>query len=296
MRGNLWKLAVAAAAVMILGAAAQVTQAARMLNIKGSDTCVNLVQRLAEVYMESHRVPIAVTGGGSGAGIAALINGTIDIANSSREIKEAEIKQAKARGIEPVEFAIAVDGLSIIVHQANPVKQLTIDEVGRIFKGEITNWSQVGGPNRPITLYGRQSNSGTYVFMQEHVLKGDYSPRMNQMNGNAQIVEAVRRDQSAIGYVGVGYVEGAAGQGLTVLAISGAKGKPAYSPLKRANVETGAYPIARPLLQYSKGKPVGAAREFILWELSPAGQQVVVQEGFFPVGKEAMARNMAHLK
>jgi phosphate transport system substrate-binding protein len=277
-------------------AVATIASAARMINIKGSDTCVNLVQRLAEVYMEGHRAAIAVTGGGSGAGIAALINGTIDVANASREIKAAELEQARSRGIYPVEFAIAVDGLSVIVHQTNPVKQLTLDEVGRIFKGEITNWSQVGGPSWPITLYGRQSNSGTYTFMLEHVLKGEYSPRMNQMNGNAQIVEALGRDASGIGYAGVGYVEAEAGKTINVVAISAAKGQPAYSPLKSGNVMSGAYPISRPLLQYSKGKPAGEVRDFILWEISAAGQKVVAEEGFFPVGREALAKNMANLK
>jgi len=154
----------------------------------------------------------------------------------------------------------------------------------------------VGGPRRPITLYGRQSNSGTYAFLQEHVLKGYYSPHMNQMNGNAQIVEAVGRDRSAIGYAGVGYVEAASGQTITVLSVAAAKGQPAYSPLDRGKVESGAYPISRPLLQYTKGKPTGAVRDFIAWELSPAGQQVVVQEGFFPVGGQAKARSMANLK
>jgi phosphate transport system substrate-binding protein len=278
-----------------LGAAAT-GLAAGMINIKGSDTCVNLVQRLAEVYMQKSRVPLAVTGGGSGTGIAALINGTIDVADASREMKAAEVQQAQARGFTPAEFTIAVDGLSIIVNKANPVKQLNTNEVGRIFKGEVTNWSQVGGPDRPITLYGRQSNSGTYVFLQEHVLKGDYSQHMNQMNGNAQIVEAVKRDLSAIGYCGVGYVEREAGKTLTVLKVSKAKGQPAYSPLEKKNVDSGAYPISRGLYQYTKGKPAGAVRDFVVWELSPAGQKVVAEEGFFTVGKAAMARNMSNLK
>ncbi len=288
-----------AAALLALGAAlcaAGLAAAAGMINIKGSDTCVNLVQRLAEVYMETHRVPIAVTGGGSGAGLAALINGTIDLADASREIKEQEVELARARGVEPVEFTIAVDGLSIIVNRSNPVKQLTLEQVGRIFKGEITNWSELGGPRRPITLYGRQSNSGTYAFLQEHVLAADYSPRMNQMNGNAQIVEAVKRDLSGIGYAGVGYVEQASGRTINVLRIAKEKGQPAYSPLDKKSVESGAYPISRGLLQYTKGRPTGAIRDFIAWELSPAGQKVVAEEGFFPVGQQAMQQNLANLK
>jgi len=288
-----WFVAAGLAAMLGLAGA---SLAAGMINIKGSDTCVNLVQRLAEVYMEKNRVPIAVTGGGSGTGIAALINGTIDVADSSREMKPEEIQQAKAQGFTPAEFTIAVDGLSIIVNKANPVKQLTTDEVGRIFKGEITNWSQVGGASRPITLYGRQSNSGTYAFLQEHVLKGDYSPHMNQMNGNAQIVEAVKRDVTAAGYCGVGYVEREAGRTLSVLKIAKAKGQTAYSPLEKSSVDSGAYPISRGLYQYTKGKPSGAVRDLIVWELSPAGQKVVAEEGFFTVGKAAMNKNAANLR
>jgi phosphate transport system substrate-binding protein len=274
------------------------------LQIKGSDTEVNLVQRLAEVYMEKHPSAfIAVTGGGSGTGIAALINGKLDIADSSREIKAREIEQARARGVEPVGFVIAMDGLSIIVPSSNPVKSLTVEQVGRIFRGEITNWNQLGGPDMPISIYGRQSNSGTFVYFRDHILKGNYSSRMKRMNGNAQIVEAVRRDRAGIGYVGVGYVKdeatGQAVKGIKPLIISREKGAPGASPLDAAAVESGEYPVARPLNQYTNGKPTGAVREFISWEISEEGQKVAVEMGFFPITpkyREQNRRNMGEFK
>ncbi|MCA9398180.1 MAG: PstS family phosphate ABC transporter substrate-binding protein, partial [Candidatus Omnitrophica bacterium] len=179
-----------------------------MLQIKGSDTLINLVQRLAEVYMEKNPGKyIAVTGGGSGTGIAALINDKCDIANASRLMKEKEITMAQDNGVTANRVVIAMDGLSVITHQDNPVSELTVDQIGAIFRGDITNWSEVGGKDMPITLYGRQSNSGTFVFFQDYILKGDYSAKMNRMNGNAQIVEGIKNDPSGIGYVGVGYIK-----------------------------------------------------------------------------------------
>ncbi len=266
------------------------------LQVKGSDTMVNLVQRLAEVYMEKHpSASIAVTGGGSGTGIAALINGKLDIADSSRKIKAKEIDRARARGIEPVGFVIAMDGLSVITHSSNPLESLTVEQVGRIFRGEITNWNQIGGPDMPISLYGRQSNSGTFVYFRDHILKADYSSRMKRMNGNAQIVEAVRRDHGGIGYVGVGYVKdqstGQAVEGIRPLIISREKGAPGVSPLDAAAVESGEYPIARPLYQYSNGKPTGAAGDFIRWETGQEGQKVAVEMGFFPIAAEYREQN-----
>ncbi|MFH1752823.1 MAG: PstS family phosphate ABC transporter substrate-binding protein, partial [Candidatus Omnitrophota bacterium] len=212
--------------------------AEEMLQIKGSDTLINLVQRLAEVYME--RYPgkyIAVTGGGSGTGIAALINNKCDIANASRGMKSKEVAQALESGVEPKRVVIAMDGLSVIVSKQNPVTKLTVDELGKIFRGEITDWKDVGGPDMPITLYGRQSNSGTFVFFMEAVLKGDYSPAMRRMNGNSQIVEAVAQDKSGIGYVGVGYAKKATG--ITVVNVAARKGADYASPLDSALVKSG---------------------------------------------------------
>jgi len=257
-----------------------------LLQIRGSDTMVNLVQRLAEVYMEKNpQVACAVSGGGSGVGIAALIANRVHIANASREMKEKEYAAAKENGVIPVEIAIAVDALSIAVNSSNPVSKLTKDQIGAIFRGEITNWSEVGGPNLPISLYGRQPNSGTYVFFQEFVLGSkNYSPRMKQMNGNAQIVEALRTDKGGIGYVGVGYVRDENGQvipGLKVVDVAKDAKSPGISPLLRENITSGRYPIARALYQYTNGTPKGAVKTFIAFELSPEGQKVVEEMGFY---------------
>ncbi len=265
--------------------ASNVQAGTRMLQIKGSDTLINLVQRLAEVYMEKNPGRyIAVTGGGSGTGIAALINNKCSIADASRLMKSKEIAQASERGITVNRVVIAMDGLSVIINPNNPISRLTVGQIGRIFKGEVTNWSDVGGPDRAITLYGRQSNSGTFVFFREAILKGDYSQKMNRMNGNAQIVEAVKQDTSGIGYVGVGYVKDATG--LTVLKVATNAGGDYASPLNAADVKSGKYPITRPLNQYINGVAMGEAKAFLEFELSPEGQKIVDEEGFFPIPGE----------
>jgi phosphate transport system substrate-binding protein len=274
----------------------------KMLQVKGSDTLVNLVQILSEEFMAKNpRTPIAVLGGGSGTGIAALINGTCDIANHSRPMKEKEITMAKDKGISRRVFVIAVDGLSVIVNRGNPVRELSMDKIGAIYRGEITNWSEVGGPNQAICLYGRQSNSGTFVFFQEHVLKKqDYSQNMMRMNGNAQIVEGVMADKAGIGYVGVGYIvdqkTGKVRSGLKVLNVSKEAGGKAFSPLDKAAVDSGDYPVARPLFQTTNGIPKGAVKAFLEFELSPEGQKIVEREGFFPIGADIHAENKKNMK
>lgn len=274
----------------------------KMIQIKGSDTLVNLVQILAEAYMEKHpETPIAVLGGGSGTGIAALINGTCDIANHSRPLKDKEINLAWEKGVKPCCFIIAVDGVSIIVNESNPIEKLAIEQLGAIYRGEITSWKEVGGPDKQISLYGRQSNSGTYVFFQEHVLgKQNYSPHMKQMNGNAQIVEGVIQDESGIGYVGVGYVIDSKSRkvrkGIKILNVSKDADSPAYSPLDKTAVDEGKYPIARPLFQSTNGKPKGAILDFIKFETGPGGQKIVEKEGFFPIGSSHQDENKKNLK
>lgn len=274
----------------------------KMIQIKGSDTLVNLVQILAEAYMEKHQeTPIAVSGGGSGTGIAALINGTCDIANHSRPLKDKEINLAWEKGIKPRRFIVAVDGVSIIVNESNPIEKLGIDQLGAIYRGEIKSWKEFGGPDKQISLYGRQSNSGTYVFVQEHVLgKKNYSLDMKEMNGNAQIVEGVIQDKSSIGYVGVGYVydqaTGKVRKGLKVLKIAKDANSPAYSPLDKAVVDSGSYPIARPLFQSTNGKPKGAILDFIKFETGPDGQKIVEREGFFTIGSSHKTQNEKNWK
>ncbi|OGQ12249.1 MAG: hypothetical protein A2026_16085, partial [Deltaproteobacteria bacterium RBG_19FT_COMBO_46_12] len=243
------------------------SNAQRLIQIKGSDSEVNLVQRLAEVFMKKHPdANIAVTGGGSGTGIAALINKTTDIANSSREIQSKEEEAAKSAGVQPFRIVMATDGISVVTHPANPISKLTLEQLGKIFKGEITNWKEVGGKDAKISLYGRQSNSGTYVFFREFVVKADYSPHMKAMNGNAQIIEALKKDQDGIGYVAVGYVVNDKGEmmpGVKIVNISKDGQSEAYSPAKIENVMSKKYPITRPLNHYTNGKPSGKLLDFI---------------------------------
>ena len=266
-----------------------------MIQVKGSDSEVNLVQRLAEVFMQKNPgVNISVTGGGSGTGIAALINKQTDIANSSRELNVKEEEAAKKADVTPFRVVFATDAVSVILHPENPVAKLTIDQLGKIFKGEIANWKEVGGPNLKISLYGRQSNSGTYVFFREFVLKGDYSQRMKSMNGNAQIVEGMKRDKAGVGYVAVGYVVGQTGEvkpGIKILKVAADDKAKAFSPAKMENVMSGKYPISRPLNQYLNGKPTGELLEFMKFQIGPVGQEIVKKQGFFPVQARWMEFN-----
>jgi len=274
----------------------------RMLQVKGSDTMVNLAQILAEEFMARNpKTPIAVLGGGSGTGITALINGTCDIATSSRDWKAKELDLAFEKGVKPRLFAVAVDGLSIIVNAKNPLAQLTMEQVGAIYRGEVKNWKGVGGPEMKISLYGRQSNSGTYVFLMEHVMGNKpYSTDMKEMNGNAQIIEGVLADEGAIGYVGVGYVvERSSGQplkGLKILNISKGVKEAAYSPLDKAAVDSGAYPISRPLWMATNGGPKTAAAAFLQFAAGPDGQKIVEREGFYTVGGKLQEQNLKNLK
>lgn len=282
-------IAIAAGAVMALGVIGSAQAADEMVQIKGSDTLINLVQREAEVYMENYPDRnIAVTGGGSGTGIAAMLNGQCDIADASRKIKDKEMKMAEQKGLKPVEIVVANDGISVIVSDKNPVKQLSMKQLGAMYRGEITNWKDVGGADHEITLYGRQPNSGTQAFFKKKVLQGEYSQKMREMNGNSQIAEAVKHDAYGIGYIGVGYARNA--KGVTVLKV-GLEGGEFVSPLDTAAVLAGKYPIFRNLNQYVNGTPKGAVLDFINFELSPAGQKIVEEEGFFPIGTKEMAAN-----
>ena len=255
--------------------------------IGGSDSEVNVVTRIAEEYMNANsHVSIAITGGGSGVGISSLIDGDIDIANSSRPMRDSEIEQVKTnRGEDVYAVRFAVDGVAVIVNEENPVSELTVDQIGAIYRGDITNWSDVGGEDRAITLFGRQSTSGTYVFFMELVVQGEYSPTKRNLGGNADIVEAVRTDAGGIGYVAIGYaMEGdKTAPGLKALEVAADDNSPAYTPIVLENVTSGDYPLTRPLYQFVAGKPEGAMLDFFLYEVSEAGQQLVLDEGFYPI-------------
>jgi phosphate transport system substrate-binding protein len=264
--------------------------AGKMIQIKGSDTLVNLVQILAEQYMDKNPgTAIAVLGGGSGTGITGLINGTCDIADHSREWKQKEYDQAWEKGVKPRSFIVAVDGLSIVVNAQNPLDQLTMAQVGAMYRGEVKNWKAVGGPSQAVSLYGRQSNSGTYVFMQEFVLGNkNYSTDMKEMNGNAQIIEGVIADAGGIGYVGVGYLYDENHQirkGIKVLKISKEPNGAGFLPTNKAAIESGDYPISRPLYMATNGKPKGDIAAFMGWVVGPEGQAIVEREGFFTIGE-----------
>jgi len=265
---------------------------ARELVVKGSDTILNLVQNLAEAFSAAQPdVTVSVTGGGSGVGINAIMSSETDIADASRSIKSKEITTARSNGVNPTEYVIAIDGVCIIVNASNSVEKLTLDQFSQLYQGKIANWSQVGGPNKKVSLYGRQPSSGTFVYVRDEAVKAEYSASMRQMNGNAQIVEAVKGDEGGIGYVGVGY---AREQGIKVLKLS-KDGNNYYSPLDKSAVDAGTYPLARPLFQYTNGKAKGDARAFIQFELSEAGQKIVSDQGFYPVTEGYQARNEANL-
>lgn len=264
------------------GAVEEAPKETASIMIGGSDSEVNVVTRLAEEFMIANdHVSIAVTGGGSGVGISSLIDGDIDIANSSRPMKEEELANHLAnQGEEAHAVIFAVDGVAVVVNENNPVEELTVDQVGAIYRGEITNWSEVGGDDLAITLNGRQSTSGTYVFFMELVVQADYSPEMRNLPGTSDIVEAVTSDVGGIGYAAIGY---ATVDGVKALNISADAGSQAFDPTVLENVTSGDYPLTRPLYQYITGKPSGAMLEFFNYVTSDTGQNIVLEEGFYPI-------------
>lgn len=263
------------------------------LRVRGSDSEVNLVQSIAENFMDQDSlVSVGVTGGGSGAGIAALINNKTDIANSSRAITDEEITIAKERGVYPYEIIFAQDVLAIIINENNPIQSLTLEQLGKIYSGEISNWKELGGNDEKIMLYGRQSSSGTYIFFREFIVKTEYDQSMIGMSGTAQIVEAVRADKTGVGYVSAGYLDEKVRGGLKVVEIQKDENTTAYSPLDKSNVVSGNYAITRPLMQYTNGKPEGKLLEFLLYQFSPEGQKIIESNGFYPVDTQAIIKKL----
>lgn len=256
-------------------------EAGNRLSIKGSDTMVHLGSSWAEAFMNLHKdAEVSVTGGGSGTGIAALLNGTTDICMASRKIKDKEMELAAEKNISPREFVVARDGIAVVVNPENPLNEATVEQLGKIYTGRITNWKQLGGPDQDIVVLSRESSSGTYVFFQEHVLKKqDYTPNARLMPATSSIIQTVKADKWAIGYVGLGYAL-EAGDKVKILAVDDGNG-PTLPDAE--TVKSGEYSISRPLHLYSNGIPVGLAKEFIDFCLSPQGQQIVQKTGYIKV-------------
>jgi phosphate transport system substrate-binding protein len=285
MRTNLKVAALAAVAALGLGAGA-VAAPEKTIQVKGSDTMVNLGQAWAEAFMKRHPdSSIAVTGGGSGTGIAALINGTCDVAECSRAMKPREIDQAKKQGREPKEIKVAVDALVVAVHPKNPINKLTIADLSDIYTGKKTSWKDFGGPDAPITVLSRERNSGTHVYFLEHVVrkgndKGpeEYAKTALMLPSSQAIVDEVASNEKAIGYYGLGYL-GTKNKALAVLEKAGAEGV-------LPSIETamaGKYPISRPLFLYTPGEPAGDVKHFVDFCLSADGQNIVEKMDFVPL-------------
>ena len=253
---------------------------------KGSDTLVNLALAWAEQYQTLHpEIEISVTGGGSGTGFTSLINGTVDIANASRQIKAEEVQQAKANGFEPVEVTVANDAIAVIVNPGNSVSQLTLEQVSKIYQGKINNWQEVGGEDRPIVRLSRETNSGTHVYFLETVIRlGDlknksfFSADTLLLPSSEGIFAEVRDNPNAIGYDGLGYVT----PEVKMIALAKKATDPYVLP-SAATVTDSTYPISRNLYMYTHGQPSGAIKDYIDWILSAEAQQHTIQLGFVPL-------------
>lgn len=257
------------------------------ITVKGSDTLVRLGQRWAEEYMKTHPGSvIQVAGGGSGTGIAALINGTTDICEASRDMKPQEYGDAEAKGIKPYRVAVALDGIAVFLHVSNPVTELTLDQLKGIYTGEITNWKQVGGEAHAIILYGRENNSGTYSFFKEHVLKNlDYAEQTQTLPGTAAVVNAISKDKYGIGYGGIAWE-----RGVKPAAVKKDASTPGVLPDIKT-VTDGSYPISRELYWFTNGAPSGELKDLFNWALSPVGQKIAEEIDYIPLPKEVAEKN-----
>jgi len=258
------------------------------IQVKGSDTMVNLGQAWAEKYMEKNTGDfVAVTGGGSGTGLSSLISGSCDIAMSSRNIKEKEIGLAKQKGINPNEIKVALDGLAVVVNPGNPISKLTLAQLADIFTGRVTNWNEIGGKDEKIVILSREVNSGTHVYFKEHVLrkndpnsKEEFTPRALMLSSSQAIADEVAGNPAAIGYYGMGYIS------KKQKPVNIAKDeKSEYEAPSIENVINGKYPISRPLFLYSNGTPEGLVKKFVDFTLSKEGQDIVLATDFVPVNK-----------
>ncbi|HAZ09542.1 MAG: hypothetical protein A2047_01230 [Omnitrophica bacterium GWA2_41_15] len=263
-------------------------QGKNSIQIKGSDTMVNLGQAWAEKYMEKYPGDfIAVTGGGSGTGLSSLISASCDIAMSSRNIKDKEIALANKKGVNPNEIKVALDGLAVVVNPGNVLDKLTIDQLAGIFTGRITNWKDVGGKDEKIVLLSREVNSGTHVYFKEHVLrendpnnKEEFAPGALMLSSSQAIADEVAGNSSAIGYYGMGYIS--AKQKPVAIAKDE---KSEYVEPTIENVVNNKYPISRPLFLYTNGTPQGLVKKFVDFALSKEGQDIVLATDFVPISR-----------
>ncbi len=258
--------------------------APKSITIKGSDTMVILGQRWAEAYMKAHPgAVVQVTGGGSGTGIAALINGATDIAQASRPMKADEKTSVKTRrGQEVAEIPVALDGLSVYVDAKNPIEKISMPQLKSVYTGQTTTWEELGVPLGPVIVYGRENNSGTYSFFKEHVLgNADFAAEVLSLPGTAAVINAVSKDKRAIGYGGIAY-----SKGTKILKVSKDDASPAIEP-SMANVDSGKYPLSRSLYFYTSGQPSGDVKSFIDWVRGPEGQKICQEVGYFPLTKKA---------
>lgn len=281
------KLVIAGLAVIL---AASFLYAGGNITIKGSDTLVRLGQRWAEAYMARNPgVVLQVSGGGSGTGIAALLNGSTDVCQASRDMKEKEYTQAQEKNIAVYRVSVALDGIAVFLHETNPVKELSFAQLKGIYTGAITNWKEVGGPDSRIILYGRENNSGTYTFFKEHVLnEEDYFEYTQTLPGTAAVVNAVSKDKNGIGYGGIAWATGVK-----------------YAAVKKSDtdivvlpsvetVSNGTYPIARDLYWFFNGKPEGELKKLVNWALSEEGQKFAAEMDYVPLPKERVKENVIH--
>jgi len=269
-------------AILVLAAVVGITSAfvqETKITVKGSDTLVILAQKWAELYMKSNpNVSIQVTGGGSGIGISALINGTTDIADASRPMKQSEIEKLKARyNTLGVEIPCARDGVTLFLNDKNPVSELSLKQLSDIYTGKIKNWKEVGGADAEIRLYGRENSSGTYVYFHDEVVKGDYAASTQTLPGTAAVVNAVKKDVNGIGYGGAAYAVG-----VKHAKVKKDANSPAYLPTAET-IAKGEYPITRYLYMYMRNRPTGETKKYIDWILGPEGQRLVTEVGYFPV-------------
>jgi phosphate transport system substrate-binding protein len=274
---------------ILIGAIASVPAfgQARNITIKGSDTLVLLGQRWAEVYMKKNPgATIQVTGGGSGVGLSALINGTTDIAESSRPMKDAEKSQLQQkRSLAVFELPVALDGLAVYVHEKNPLTELSLEQLKKIYTGAVKNWNEVGGNDERIILYGRENSSGTYAYFKEHVLENtDYYPTTQTLPGTAAVINAVSKDTRGIGYGGIAYLKG-----VKALRVKKNASTPGVEPTLD-NVQKNIYPISRFLYWYLAGQPKDQIKKLCDWVLSAEGQALVSEVGYYPLPADVLAK------